>query len=211
MLTCASLLDELPELWLEATQHPFLDSVAAGTPEPFGRWLPQDVLFLGDLITFQARLVARAPRSAQAVLAGGVVGLIDELDWFDDTALTLELPPSAPPHPTTSAYRDLLTRLDAGPYTCAVVGLWVLERVYLDAWRYAARSCSSKTYLGAIEHWTDPAFAAYVTGLEAAADEALTDPSVDLPALRDTVREVLEHEIAFWTMALHGGVPEESP
>ena len=45
----------------------------------FDRWLGQDALFVGDLLTFQARLLARAPRPAQAVLAGGCVALVAEL------------------------------------------------------------------------------------------------------------------------------------
>jgi thiaminase len=202
VLTCAALIDELPETWTDAVEHRFLESVAEGETEPFAQWLPQDVLFVTDLIAFQARLVARAPRSAQPVLAGGVVGLLSELDWFDETALTLGLPATAPAHATTLRYRELLARLDTDSYASALVGLWVLERIYLEAWRYAARVGRSDRYLAAIEHWTDPAFAAYVTALEAAADEALDDPTADFPGVRQVVRDVLEHEIAFWDMAL---------
>ena len=44
-------------------------------PSAFQAWLAQDYLYVGDLLTFQARLVARAPRSAQAVLVGGLVAM----------------------------------------------------------------------------------------------------------------------------------------
>jgi len=45
--------------------------------------LGQDAVFVGDLLTFQARLLARAPRPAQGVLAGECVALVAELDWFE--------------------------------------------------------------------------------------------------------------------------------
>ena len=56
---------------------PFLDGVRDGTlpPAAFDRWLAQDALFVADLLRFQARLLARAPRPAQAVLAAGAVAL----------------------------------------------------------------------------------------------------------------------------------------
>ena len=37
--------------------------------------LAQDHLFVADLLVFQSRLLARAPRSDQAVLAGGLVAV----------------------------------------------------------------------------------------------------------------------------------------
>lgn len=200
-MTCADLVDELPGVWKDATEHPFLATAAAGQTGPFARWLPQDIAFVTDLIVFQSRLVARAPRSAKPVLAGGVVAILAELDWFDDLALALDLPSSAPTLPATADYRELLVELDQAPYPAAIVGLWVLEQVYLEGWRYADRQRSDDRYAAAIEHWTDPAFAAYVTGLEAAADEALSDPAVDLEVVRETVRRVLGAEIAFWEMA----------
>jgi hypothetical protein len=68
----AILRGVLDRLWTAATRHPFLDAVREGTitDSAFDRWLGQDALFVGDLLTFQARLLARAPRPAQAVLAG---------------------------------------------------------------------------------------------------------------------------------------------
>src|SRR6476646_11894272 len=75
-------------LWTAATHHPFLEAVRDGTitDSAFDRWLVQDALFVADLLTFQARLLARAPRAAQPVLAGGCVALVAELDWFEEQA-----------------------------------------------------------------------------------------------------------------------------
>lgn len=192
---------ELPQ-WEAATRHPFLRAVGDGSSTAFGVWLAQDALFVADLVAFQARLVARAPRPAQQVLAQGVVGLLAELDWFDTQASSFGVSFDVAPGPGTLAYRTLLSRLDGEPYARAVVGLWVLERVYLEAWRYAASNGShegSGRYAAAVEHWTDPAFASYVAALEALAGAALDQGTDD--AVEDLVVTVLEHETAFWAMA----------
>jgi thiaminase len=185
--------------WEAATRHPFLRAVGDGTATTFGVWLAQDALFVADLVTFQARLVARAPRPAQAVLAQGVVALLAELDWFDAQAAALEVSLDVTPLPATRNYRTLLARLDAEPYPLAVVGLWVLERVYLEAWRYAGSCGAAQPYDAAVAHWTDPGFATYVTALEELAATALVHQPDDVAA--DVVHAVLAQEVAFWDMA----------
>lgn len=180
-------------LWDAATRHPFLDAVRDGTisSDAFDRWLVQDALFVADLLTFQARLLARAPRPAQAVLAGGIVALVAELDWFEQQAARRELDLNAQALPVTLAYRILLQRLDIEPYEAAITALWVLERVYLLAWTSAASE--SSPFGEFVEHWTAPAFADYVDALG-----ALADPDNH----EELVGDVLSHEVAFWDMAL---------
>jgi formylaminopyrimidine deformylase / aminopyrimidine aminohydrolase len=194
----AFLIEQMSEAWAAATRHPFLEAVGDGTTEAFDLWLAQDALFVTDLVTFQARLVARAPRSAQRVLADGVVGMLAELDWFDGQSTTLAVDRDVEPLPATLEYRRLLERMDGQPYPAAVVGLWALEQVYLEAWRYAGSCNSDPRYAAAIEHWTDPEFARYVARLEEAADDAVVQ---DRGRAADTVRDVLAREIAFWDMA----------
>lgn len=193
----AALL-KLPQ-WDAATRHPFLRAVGDGTASTFGVWLAQDALFVADLVVFQARLVARAPRSAQGVLARGVVGLVAELDWFDIQAASLGVSLEVAPMRATRDYQALLSELDEERYARAVVGLWVLERVYLEAWRYAASYGGTGPYAAAVAHWTDPAFASYVAALEELADAALAQETDD--AVEDVVGAVLAHEVAFWDMA----------
>ncbi len=91
--------------WARATRHPFLAAVRDGTlPDgAFDTWLVQDALFVADLLRFQARLLARAPRPAQAVLAGGLVSLVAELDWFEEQAAARGLDLHAAPLPATSS------------------------------------------------------------------------------------------------------------
>jgi formylaminopyrimidine deformylase / aminopyrimidine aminohydrolase len=183
----------LDPLWSAATRHPFLDAVRDGTiaDAAFDRWLAQDALFVADLLAFQARLLGRAPRQAQAVLAGGCVALVAELDWFEVMAARRGIDLGADALPATLAYRVLLQRLDAAPFDAAVTALWVLERVYLLGWASAASSTSP--FGEFVEHWTDPAFAGYVDGL---GELATLDGHDDL------VTDVLTHEVAFWDMAL---------
>jgi hypothetical protein len=65
------------------------------------------------------------------------VALVEELDWFDRLAADRGLDLAAAPLPATLAYRELLLRLDAAPYPDALGCLEVVERVYLEAWRWA--------------------------------------------------------------------------
>ncbi|HEX3288120.1 MAG TPA: TenA family transcriptional regulator [Mycobacterium sp.] len=180
-------------LWTAATRHPFLDAVRDGTitDSPFDRWLVQDALFVADLLTFQARLLARAPRAAQAVIAGGCVALVAELDWFENQAARRRLDLKSPALSATLAYRELLQRLEAAPYEAAVTALWVIERVYLLAWTSAASA--SSPFGEFVEHWSTPGFADYVDAL---GELAAPDEHDEL------VGDVLSHEIAFWDMAL---------
>lgn len=181
-----------PALWRAATAAPFLTAVRNGTlPEPvLAGWLAQDALFVADLLAFQARLLARAPRPAQPVLAGGCIALVDELDWFEQLAtrrgLTLDVAPSV----ATLAYRALLQRLDHAAYDDALAALWLLERVYLDAWTGARSDDTPCGLLELVRHWTTPEFAGYVGALQRLADAV----SADEPLLV----EVLQAEASFW-------------
>ncbi|MGY1831529.1 TenA family transcriptional regulator [Geodermatophilus sp. SYSU D01180] len=188
----ADLLARHADAWGRATRHPFLDAVRDGTlpPAAFDTWLVQDAYFVADLLRFQARLLARAPRAAQGVLAAGCVSLVAELDWFTEQAAARGLDLDAPQLPATIAYGDLLYRLDAADLPTALTALWTIERTYLDAWS-AARP-GAEPYREFVEHWTAPGFAGYVAGLEAVAGGA--PDSVFL--------EVVAAETAFWQMAL---------
>ena len=182
-------------LWTAATRSPFLDGVRDGSlpVEALDTWLAQDALFIADLLPFQARLLARAPRSDQGVLAGGCVALVEELDWFERLAADRGLDLAAEPLPAMLAYRELLQRLDAAPYADALGCLHVVERVYLEAWRSALPGAPA--YAELVEHWTTPGFAAYVDDLGAAADRAGG-------AEEALVAEVLRLEADFWAMAV---------
>lgn len=187
--------------WERATRHPFVAGVRDGTltESAFAAWLVQDYRFVGHLLRFQARLVARAPRSAQAVLAAGTVALVDELGWFERQVGALGLDLDAPELPATTAYLDLLDRLDGVEAPIAMAMLWAVERVYLDAWSYAAPGAPA--FRDCVSHWTTPAFAVYVRQLQDAADRSLSE-HVAGPDLDTPFAEVVAAEVAFWDMAL---------
>ena len=124
---------------------------------------------------------------AGTLLAGGLVALVDELAWFEELARQRGLALSAEPLPGTRAYADLLQRLDAVPYVDAVAALWVVERVYLDAWTHALPG--AEPYRELVEHWTTPGFAAHVADLQ---EQAAA------PADEQLLHEVLRQEAAFW-------------
>ncbi|MEX5719848.1 TenA family transcriptional regulator [Geodermatophilus maliterrae] len=188
----AELLTRHADAWRRATAHPFLDAVRDGTlpAGAFDTWLVQDAHFVADLLRFQARLLARAPRSASAVLAGGCVALVEELAWFTEQAAARGLDLAAARLPATVAYAAVLERLDAADPATALTALWTIERTYLDAWSSARPGAPG--YREFVEHWTVPAFAAYVADLEAVTGDA--DDAVFL--------EVVAAETAFWQMAL---------
>jgi thiaminase/transcriptional activator TenA len=195
----ADLLAAHADAWGRATRSPFLDAVRDGTlpPAAFDTWLVQDAHFLADLLRFQARLLARAPRPAQAVLAGGCVALVAELDWFGRVAAERGLDLAAPQLPATIAYGDLLYRLDAADVATALTALWAVERAYLDAWSGARPGAGE--YGPFVAHWTAPGFAGYVAALEEAADRAGADAAD--PADDAVFLEVAAAEAAFWEMA----------
>jgi len=80
----AVLVRDAGPLWDEATHSPFLDALASGTlpAEPFRRWLAQDYLFARALVSYQATLLAKAPRDAHKALVAGLAALDSELAWF---------------------------------------------------------------------------------------------------------------------------------
>jgi thiaminase len=197
----AELLADLAAEWSAATRHPFLDGVRDGSlpAGAFDTWLAQDAHFVGDLLWFQARLLARAPRSAQPGLAGGAATLVDELAWFDEQAVRRGLPGDAPRRPATEAYAAPLTRLDAAEPAAALTALWAVERVYLAAWSAAAPGAPD--YRPFVAHWTTPEFVAYVEELEGVAGRLL--PAGGVPGrIARLVADVLRAEVAVWDMAV---------
>jgi len=193
--------------WHAATRHPFLDAVRDGTlpPDAFHTWLVQDYRFVGDLLRFQARLLARAPRRAQPVLAGGLVALVSELGWFESQAQQRGLRLDAPAHPVAAAYGELLARLEHQPFAVGITALWALERAYLEAWQHAAPGAPA--FRPFVEHWTVPEFAAYVAGLADAANEALAAAEDAGGLAEQAFLEVTRLERDFWQMAWEAAPP----
>ncbi|WP_347058798.1 TenA family transcriptional regulator [Blastococcus sp. HT6-30] len=196
------LLARHADAWRGATRHPFLGAVRDGTvpAAAFDTWLVQDAHFVADLLRFQARLLARAPRAAQPVLAAGCVALVEELAWFEEQAAVRGLDLGGPRLPATEAYARLLERLDGADVATALTALWTIERTYLDAWSSALPGAPA--YRAFVEHWTVPGFAAYVALLQEAADAAVHAAVADAASVDAVFLEVVDAETAFWPTAL---------
>lgn len=187
--------------WRGATRHSFLEAVRDGTlpREAFDLWLAQDYLFVCDLLTSQARILARAPRRDRGVLAGGLVAAEAELGWFEEKASERGLDLGASRLPATESYRLLMSSMEEAPYPAAITGVWTIERAYLEAWRSASPPAA---YAEFVEHWTTPEFEEYVTSLERAADDALHEADEsEREAIEQTFLSVAQLERDFWGMA----------
>ena len=196
------LLERHPAAWRAAIRHSFLDAVREGTLpiRAFEAWLVQDYLFVADLLVFQSRLLAQAPRPDQATLASGLVAVEAELGWFEEKAGERGLELEAPRHPTTSEYRNFLVGLENEPYAARITTLWALERAYLEAWESAIPG--HPDYREFVEHWTTPEFADYVAGLERAAGSTLESGSLgEQERAEAAFLEVARLEKDFWEMA----------
>ena len=191
-MTGAELVARHAEAWRAATRHPFLDGVRDGSlpAAAFHTWLVQDYLFVSDLLRFQARLLAVAPRAGQRALAGGLAALEAELVWFEAQAGRLRLRLEAERHPVTEAYRRRLLSF-AEEWAAGITALWTGERAYLESWSGASPGALS--YREFVEHWTHPDFAAYVGDLERLAGDAGPDEGAFLA--------VCGLERDFWDMA----------
>jgi formylaminopyrimidine deformylase / aminopyrimidine aminohydrolase len=191
------LLERYAGRWSRATHHPVLVAVREGelAPAAFDTWLAQDYRFVEALLGFQARLLGRAPRYAQAVLADGVVALVEELSWFEHLAAARDIDLTVAPRAGTIAYCQLLDELDNAEFQVALTMLWAIERTYLDAWSFAAPGAPA--YRTVVDHWTTPEFAAYVDALAVAATHARPDEV----AVDHYLPRVIDAEIAFWDMA----------
>ncbi len=200
------LLLRHPRAWEAATRHPFLEAVRQGSlPQAaFERWLVQDYHFVRGLLRAQARILAHAPRTDQRVLASGLLALVDELDWFEAHAASRGLSLEVEVDPTCARYVDFLVGLGDRPYAVQVTALWACERAYLDAWTQAAPG--APPYEEFVRRWTQPAFHAYVSGLEACARRALEDaPEAVRHAAEEAFRAVADLEREFWNMTWEGG------
>jgi formylaminopyrimidine deformylase / aminopyrimidine aminohydrolase len=107
----AVLVRDAGPRWDEATHSPFLDALASGTlpAEPFRRWLAQDYLFARALMSYQATLLAKAPRDAHNALVAGLAALDSELAWFEGHASRLQVDLAVTPHPVCRRYGDTWT------------------------------------------------------------------------------------------------------
>lgn len=197
----ADLLSRHANRWHEAANHPFLVGARDGSLSrvAFQAWLVQDYQFVDRLIRAQSRLLAHAPRTDQTVLAGGLVGLVEELNWFEAHMSARGLTADVPLAPVNRAYTDFLQTVVQGPYAAGITAIWAVEQAYLDAWTGAQPA--APPYREFVDHWTTPGFREYVAGLDAAANRALAAASLSGQATaEDAFLRTGRYERDFWGM-----------
>jgi thiaminase len=186
------------KLWRESTEADFLTAIRDGKlpREAFQRWLVQDYLFAKGLTAFQAIAVARAPRSAQKVLIGGLSALDAELDWFEQNAQRQALDLNAALHPTCRRYVDyLIASAYTQPFEVLLAILYGVEASYLCAWSAVE---ASGPYAEFINRWSNAQFVGYVRGLL----DVCKRHTHELQ--QEQFNEVLRHERDFWRMTWEG-------
>ncbi|ADR35473.1 transcriptional activator, tena family [Oceanithermus profundus] len=184
--------------WERLLGHPFLHRLRGGevSERSVYAWMEQNYRFVEGLLELQARLVPRAPRAHRLVLAHGLVGIVEDLDWMAIQPIN----PGAPAHPARERYLAFLRLLDQEPYPVSVVALWTINRVFHDAWSSAAPS--GGPFVDLVEHWTAPEFHAYLHDLAEVAEEAwLAAGEAERQRVHALVGEILRLEWGSWDMA----------
>jgi thiaminase/transcriptional activator TenA len=198
----ASLADACPDEWARAISHPFVQAAADGTlpAERFHRWIRQDRLFVVALRGFIRSLSQRAPSDDRAGLEAGLAALEPELELFSAYAARERIDLHEAPAPECAAYLDFLNSTLARGYVHALAAYYACERAYLEAWTTVrATAAPDGAYAEWIGNWTSEAFGAYVGWLAERLDAiAIGLSDDDIARLRDTFRETVRHEVAFW-------------
>jgi len=184
--------------WERLLDHPFLRRLRAGevSERSVYAWMEQNYRFVEGLLALQAQLVPRAPRAHRLVLAHGLVGVVEDLDWMAIQPIN----PGAPAHPARERYLAFLRLLQQEPYPVSIVSLWTINRVFHDAWSSAAPS--GGPFVDLVEHWTAPEFHAYLHDLAEVAEEGwLAASEAERARVRALTGEILRLEKGSWDMA----------
>jgi thiaminase len=184
--------------WQRLLGHPFLRRLRLGevSERSVYAWMEQNYRFVEGLLELQAHLVPRAPRCHRLVLAHGLVGIVEDLDWMAIQPIN----PGAAAHPARERYLAFLRLLEQEPYPVSVVSLWAINRVFHDAWSSAAPS--GGPFVDLVEHWTAPEFQAYLHDLAEVAEEGwLAANEEERARIHALIEEILRLEWSSWDMA----------
>ncbi|WP_293171473.1 hypothetical protein [Oceanithermus sp.] len=193
-----ALRDAHWEGWQRLLGHPFLRRLAAGevSERSVYAWMVQNYRFVEGLLELQAHLVPRAPRAHRLVLAHGLVGIVEDLDWMAVQPIDLDVPA----HPARERYLAFLRLLEQEPYAVEIVSLWTINRAFHDAWSSAAPQ--GGPFADLVGHWTAPEFQAYLHDLAEVAEEAWLAASEEERArIHALIEEILRLEWNSWDMA----------
>jgi thiaminase (transcriptional activator TenA) len=207
------------ELWSHAApvydailDHPFLGGLVDGSlPEAtFGYYVAQDAHYLRDYARSLAVVAAKAPTHALAGMFGRHAAQTVEVELaLHDTLLPqLGIDPAGldavAPSPTTTAYTSyLLATTYGGSYAQGLAAVlpcyWIYQRVGAQL---VARGSADPRYQRWIDTYAGDEFAATVSAVLAAADEAGTDlATAEAERARHHFVTTARYEWMFWDAA----------
>lgn len=210
LLTCQSLIQAYPQVWHDATTHPFLAACKSGRirPQQFNTWLVQDYLFVNEFTRMVATALTAAPIHHFDVLLSGLTALKDELEWFRTKAAERDLNLNTPAQATCLEYCRLMHSFAEADYVMQATALWAIELAYNQGWQRPG--LMPEPYAEFADRWGNAGFTAYVQQLERQADEVLARSPDSLQAqARDAFLTVARLERGFWQMAFSS--PDHSP
>lgn len=236
------LLSLEKESFKKATHHDFLSQVGSLQikPEHLKSWLIQDRFYTGGYIKMMGIMISKLPlyqdqreigdynptyssEKAQniiKVLTFALSNVHREGLFFTDILNRQpyeECEQSLSQKPWTSRYVDFVKKVanesayDSGE---ALVVLWAMEIIFLNAWKYAVSikeclkpellgqdSVHVKTCLELMTNWTMPEFETFVVECEELVNQLDISDKYRLASLEKVYRDILALEVEFWDMA----------
>lgn len=162
--------------------------------ERFRFWLQQDYPFVEALYRYVVGLLAEAPQAHRIPLVHALLATVEELDWL----LAQGADPQAPVHPVREEYIALLSEMGTLAYPYRLVFLYLLNRLFLEAWNAHVEGDGPWQELS--EHWSAPEFQAVLFDLEVMAQGQL--PSLDSRVVAHYLGRILEMEKKTWGLLL---------
>ena len=211
-LTCQTLIQSYPQVWHDATIHPFLTACKSGhiQPQQFNTWLVQDYLFVNEFTRMLAAALTAAPIDHFDVLLSGLSALKDELQWFRAKASERNLDLSSPAQATCLEYCQFMNSLTSADYAVQATALWAIELAYNQGWQLPG--AMPEPYAEFADRWGNPGFTDYVRQLEQQADQVLgRSPLVVQEQAKDAFLAVARLEQGFWQMAFNSTHAPDAP
>ncbi|EPS95654.1 hypothetical protein FOMPIDRAFT_130957 [Fomitopsis schrenkii] len=206
-----------PRPYSAATEHPFLTAAGQGTlPHPLlSLWLAQDRLYAAHgYPAFIGRvLAAQRERKNQEIvwlLSGALASIVREVNFFGDVAAAHGLRVDGwRERKATRDYTAEMARIGAeGRIEDAMVFLWAMEQVYLDAWRYVGSlnpvdsEGGTAPAVKALVDRPNAEFVEFVDGLAQTVNSLGIEPGSPAWIRAESIwARVVELEEAFWPVA----------
>ncbi|TIA91068.1 hypothetical protein E3P99_01250 [Wallemia hederae] len=215
MVSTQTLIENNKDLYIQATQHPFLAQLGKAQidPKALQSFLNQDRVFALGYCKWLAMIAARIPLLEQSskpnthdvdslhLMSFAISNGLREVNMFPNTLASLNLEYRAvEANAACFDYVQYLYQLDNNDD--AIVALWALEKVYLDGWGYAKSLDTSRSspYSELLDNWTCEQFVHFVdTDLKAQVERI---QSTDTRRFDDIFASICRLEIAFWEQSL---------